>query len=875
MKLKFNIHYETAWGQSLHVVIIYKNADGRQKVYNLPMLTDDGMHWALETVVMETRQHPVVALSYHYQLEDAEGQVLRSEWDMIPRIYSVDNTKDYVFSDLWRDVPLQQHLYTYAFATTSGRGRSEEVDVPRLPVYRKTIVFRVSAPQLRKGESLAICGNHPAMGNWNPSLYLRMNYIGDGDWMLTVNVDMIALPLDYKYVVVDDATRQVSAWEEGDNRTTGSLSLADGQVLVLYGETLRLKEDVWRCAGVVVPVFSLRSAHSCGVGDFGDLRRFVDWAKSVGLRVVQVLPLNDTTRTHSWSDSNPYSAISAFALHPHYLDLEQLGRLKDEAKRTAYQRQRNELNALSFSDYMAVDRVKTAYIDDVFAERGEEVLSSDDFGRFMAANEDWLKPYADYCLQQKIYKCTREQIYYVQYNLHVQLKQAAEHARECGIVLKGDLPIGVYRDSVETSRHPEFFNMQMQMGTPPQGDSPFGQNWGFPPYRWQMVEGKWMLEDWFVRRLRHLEEYFDAIRIDHVIGYFRSWEIPVDAVYSSMGHFSPALPMSEAEIGQFGIAFRKELFTRPFINDSILDKIFGIHAQYVRENFFVKKAYGLYDLKEEYDSQKKVLEYFRGRNDENSVWIRDGLCRLVANVLFIEDMEQPGMYHPRFGARNAPVYEVLGGDERNAFNRLYDNYFYERHNDYWAYMANKKLSALFGKSRLLLCAEDMGMLPACVAPVLDAHRILSLEMQTMPKEYGFEFVHLSANPYRSVATISTHDMPTLRQWWEENPGRTQRYYVTMLQKEGRAPQHLPAHVAEEIIARHLYCPSMMCVLALQDWLAMDMTLRGKDVQDERINTPFDSYNQWKYKMPVTIEKLMAANQLNNKLRTMITRSQRL
>ena len=144
----------------------------------------------------------------------------------------------------------------------------------------------------------------------------------------------------------------------------------------------------------------------------------------------------------------------------------------------------------------------------------------------------------------------------------------------------------------------------------------------------------------------------------------------------------------------------------------------------------------------------------------------------------------------------------------------------------------------------------------------------------MPKQNGFEFSHLDGNPYRSVATISTHDMPPLRMWWEESPERTQRYYVSMLQKQGRAPEHLPAHVAEEIIARHLYCPSMLCMLSFQDWLAMDSELRAKNPREERINVPSDPYNRWKYRMHLNIEDLLAATKYNNKVKTMITRSKR-
>lgn len=864
MKLKFSIRYRTAWGESLHVSIAYHSQDGTVKQYNLLMQTEDGELWTLETAALESRQHPLSHIVYIYQVEDADGNVLRREWDLVPRVYYFDTSKDYIFPDQWRDLPLPYHLYTNAYLTMVHGRTDEHVEALRLPLFRRTITFRVSAPQLQPGQAVAICGSHPAIGSWNTSRYLRMEYAGQHEWMLTVNALGMLFPIEYKYVVVDDETHAFVAWEEGDNRTTGDMEMVDGQVLVLYGEHLRLKEQTWRAAGVAVPVFSLRSEHSYGVGDFGDLKLLVDWAVLTGMRVIQLLPVNDTTVSHHWQDSYPYNIISVFALHPHYIDLEAAGTLKSKHTMTQFRRRQQELNALPYSDYEAVDRVKQEYLLQLFEEQKKTVTASKEYKDFVHDNTAWLKPYAAYRAEDEAFT------YYLQYLLHTQLKSAADYARSKGVILKGDLPIGVNRESVETKEHSEFFHIDSQTGAPPDAFTSQGQNWGFPTYNWESEE----LIGWFRKRLKHLSQYFDALRIDHILGFFRIWEIPENAVYGLLGHFSPALPLTVGEIEYFGLPFRKELYTKPFVNDRLIDRLFGIHAQYVRDNFLVRKAYNLYDLKEEYDTQRKVSAYFADRHDESSLWIRDGLMRLISDVLFVEDPRQPEMYHPRVGVLSEPIYEALSNEDKDAFLRLYNNYFYQRHSMFWGQQALKRLPAIFKDSRLLICGEDLGMLPDCVEPVLDQLRILTLEIQQMPKQQGFEFAHLEANPYRSVATISTHDMSPLRLWWQENPERRQRYYVTMLQKEGRAPEQLPAHLAEEIIARHLYCPSMLCILQLQDWLAMDSELRSKHPQDERINVPSDPYNRWKYRMHLTIEQLIAADRYNNKVRTMITRSKR-
>ena len=503
---------------------------------------------------------------------------------------------------------------------------------------------------------------------------------------------------------------------------------------------------------------------------------------------------------------------------------------------TAFRRQQSELNALDYSDYEAVDRVKMEYLKTLYEELQEKVSFHD----------------------------------FLQQQLHLQLKRVVEHAHEKGIALMGDLPIGISRDSAEVEQHPEFFNLDQQTGTPPDAFSPTGQNWGFPTYNWE-AEG---LQEWMDKRMKWMEQYFDALRMDHVLGFFRIWEIPEDQLFGTMGHFSPALPLTAGEIEYYGLPFRRDLLTRPFINDRIIDRLFGIHAQYARDHFLEKKAYGLYDLKEEVATQRRVKQLFEGRGDENSMWIRDSLYRLVSNVLFLEDPRNPEMYHPRIQAWQEPVFDVLSSEEKDAFMRIYNNFFFQRHNMLWGKTGYDRLSSLQLSSHMLLCAEDLGMLPDCVEPVLDSLRILTTEIQQMPKQAGVEFSHLDGNPVRSVATISTHDMAPLRLWWQEQPDRAQRYYSTMLQKQGRAPEQLPAFLAEEIIARHVYSPSMLCILSLQDWLAMDGELRAKNVRHERINTPSDPFNRWQWRMHLTIDQLMDAGRFNEKLKTMIVRSKR-
>ena len=717
------------------------------------------------------------------------------------------------------------------------------------------------------------------------------------EWAIDFNADDFKdQPMEFKFVIRDSQVDYTPEWEVGYNRVIQVPDMRVGETYVYQLGEARFNKWDRKLAGTLVPVFSLRSKRSFGVGDFGDLRQMIDLVAMTGQKVLQVLPVNDTTTTHTWTDSYPYSAISIFALHPQFVDLNALPALKDAAKREEMEALRQELNALPQIDYERVNDTKTAYMRLLFAQEGAKTMRTAEYKHFFDENQRWLVPYARYCTLREKYGTAdfttwpdhnvwdedeREQLsnsrtalykeaafyYYTQFVLFQQLRDAHEHAREKGVILKGDIPIGVNRHGCDVWMEPKYFNLNGQAGAPPDSFSVNGQNWGLPTYNWEE-----MLKDdcaWWTKRFQHMQQFFDAYRIDHVLGFFRIWEIPIDSVHGLLGQFSPALGMSRQEIAQYGLNFQEERFTTPFITDWVLQRVFSERAQEVKERFLEPIDGERYRLREEVNTQRKVERLFAHADKQEELWLRDGLYALISDVLFLRDRKDPNLFHPRISAQYDFIYESLYDCDKEAFNRLYNDYFYRRHNQFWYREAMRKLPRLVQATRMLVCAEDLGMVPDCVPWVLEDLKILSLEIQSMPKDPNVRFGYLSKNPYRSVCTISSHDMPTLRQWWDEDYERTQDYFNSMLYRGGSAPHPLPGWLARDIISRHLLSGSMLCVISLQDWLAMDEKLRLPDANAERINIPSNPKHYWRYRMHLNLEDLAADKRFIDSLTELI------
>ena len=888
MRLTVSIQYATQLGESL-LLHISSPHDAR----SISMQYTDAQQWSTELV------WDGGAFDYQFSVVDSSGKTLHTERharSFSPQAYA---TREYVHLRAHWDLP---NFPEHVLDNKIFHNRVFNIALQPFALEpQHTHVFQIRAPLYPSHWQICLLGAHHALGNWQADEFVPLQQVAMGIWRVAVDLSNIHDGVAYKYGIFDTQTEQFVAFEGGENR----FCPADhsSALTVVHDAGYRfLPDQLWRAAGVAIPVFSLRSTRSLGSGEFSDLKLLGDWAHAVGLSLIQLLPINDSTVNYSWLDQYPYSAISVYALHPQYLSLLDLPYGLSDAQMAEFKQAQAQLNITAQVDFERMIRVKWKLIRSVFQTHHADIMQDADLMQFIAERAQWLKPYAVFCALRDQFGSVDyaqwghyahytpsliEAFFqpehalfdelmlhcFVQYHLHLQLRAATQYLQRLGVSLKGDLPIGVRRHSVDTWIEPELFSMDFQAGAPPDLFSDLGQNWELPTYDW--VQMKLEGYQWWSRRLAAMSQYFDALRIDHILGFFRIWRIPTDATQGLLGYFYPAQGVTREELEQRGIDFDETRDCAPFITDALLRSVFDEQTDVMIERYFHPSAHAPseYVFQPAFDTQRKIEHDFDARNDADNP-LKQSLLALHSNVLFIMELTENNIvYHPRFNVYQTTAYQNRSPEQQQKLRELYHYYFFVRQEALWRASGLEKLPALQRATDMLICAEDLGLVPDCVPQVLDELGIVALKLQRAPKEQ-LPYYDPKNLGYMNVTTTSSHDSSTLRQWWAETPTLIQQYYSEQLQRPGDAPSELTPALAEQILRQNLQSPAMLAIFPLQDWLAAAEHLPRMDVNAERINDPANPDQRWAYRMHITLEELLAAETFNRDIADWITLSNR-
>ena len=893
MILHFYLRYSTKFGQTLFVTgnTPLLGNDDMAKPFRLTYLNDQLWHGTID-IIHTARLAPII---YKYILIDENGeQVIEFGNDRIIELNKIKTSK-IVLYDVWNYAgEFENAFFTAPFTDVLLKYNEETKAVVKKSLKSYTHALNVKAPLLQQHEIICISGSSNVLHDWDKENVLLLTKKNNW-WTIQLDLSTVTFPVLYKYGIYNTANKKFVGFEEGSDRTL--LNDDGGNTLaIVHDGFVKLNNVNWKAAGVAIPVFSLRSKKSFGTGEFTDLKLLVDWARITGLKMIQLLPVNDTTATYTWKDSYPYSAISAFALHPLLLNLQVVAGENNAAVVEALSANQKQLNALPQLDYEEVMKIKMTTIRELFAFNKTTFRDDLSYINFFNLNRHWLEPYAAFAYLRDKYKTAAfntwltnavyvqneiQQLvnplqkhydeialhYFTQYHLHLQLKDAKEYAHKNGVIIKGDIPIGIGRNSADAWVQPGLYHMNEQAGAPPDAFTVKGQNWGFPTYNWEAMQKDNFT--WWRKRFEQMSNYFDAFRIDHILGFFRIWSIPANAVEGILGKFIPALPVLINELFAKNITYERHRYVEPYVTDLILVEFFGDKKEAVKKTFFD----GL-KLKESFNTQRKVEAFFKtDKNFDNKV--KQGLYDIISNVIFFEVEGSGGQeFHFRISMEDTSSFKNLDKHSQKELLELYINYFYHRQDELWKKEAMKKLPGLKSNTAMLVCGEDLGMVPHCVPEVMEQLGILSLEIQRMPKKTGLQFFHPKDAPYLSVVSPSTHDMSTIRAWWEEDSFTTKHFYKHLMGKTDEMPVYCEPWINKEIILQHLYSPAMWSVFQLQDLMGMNADIRRENPNEERINNPAEAEHYWNYRMHINLEDLLNENNFTEELKACITESGR-
>ncbi len=887
VKIHITIEYHTKWGEELKITGSIPEWGSFKEEDAITLNTLNGISWFLETTIEVQDNTPI---QYKYLVTKGTSILRREPTNLYHHINNRSYTSLYL-KDTWLDYPKEDikayPIYNTIWATDKNLS-SEGV--------HNTLLLEAIATDIEEHHKIAIIGNQKALGNWDIAEAVILSSNNRPFYHIYLDKDKITYPLEYKYILLDKENK-IKEWENNSNRILYQHDLHHMESIKVNEGYLHFSsKSSWKGVGVTVPVFSLRSKDSWGIGEFPDLKKLGDWASLTGMKLIQILPINDTISTHTWADSYPYKCSSVFALNPIYLNLEKLGILNTKYKQE-YISLQEQLNKTKHIEFPEVLKKKLIYISELFNLYGKDLLDSKAYNIFYNDNQEWLLPYATYLYFRTHYKTNNtsewrgngayskdialelfsqnkkarihfKQTFYTQFCLHQQLKEASDYIKSKGIALKGDLPIGISKQSLDAWQYPRLFNLKSQAGAPPDAFAQLGQNWGFPTYNWAEISKN--NYEWWINRLKHMEQYYAAFRIDHILGFFRIWSIPNSAIYGILGQFEPAMPLSKQEmLTKFDFNF-EEIYSKPYITEQLLSNKISDKEQLINiKSYFLPTNNGVYIFKEEYNNQLKISK--SPINDQDKKVLLD----LHTEVLFLKDNNKQDLYHPRIDAQKSYLYSILSKEDKSKFNTLYTDFFYHRHNTFWKNEAYHKLPALIRASNMLVCGEDLGMIPASVPEVMNSLSILSLEVARMPKETSKQIGNPQEYPYFSISTFSTHDMPTLRGWWSKNKENRDLLLNQTTHTPNETENDLSNDMAYKIIFNELKGNSILCIEALQDWLSLSHKYRVLEASDEQINIPSNPNHKWRYRMPCTLEALISDIDINQTIRNIIKQTDRL
>lgn len=399
MKIHFKIQYHTFWGQRLLVsgnIPALGNGD-YTKALSLGFAFPENWSGAVDVAAEELKN-----LQYKYILLNENTGQYTEEWDANRKLDVEVNGFGYIFCyDHW-NAPntLENTFLTAPFKEVLLKDEHPVTEV-KIPV-RYTHLLRVKAPLLNKNHVLCVVGDCRVLGNWSTQKPVLLNK-QDDYWEVRLDLSKCQGEVHYKYGFYDAEDKHFCYFESGPDRVTYVMN--DKKSMVMHHDGfVRMEGEKFRGAGVGLPVFSIRTKKSFGVGDFGDLKLLIDWAAKVGLKLIQVLPLNDTIGTHTDADVLPYAAITAFALNPLFLNLPAMGKLPvAHPLQKAYKQKQAELNAKELVEFLEVVNFKLEYAKELCKNQQGKFLKTKGFKIFFEENKYWLEPYAAFCVLRDLY----------------------------------------------------------------------------------------------------------------------------------------------------------------------------------------------------------------------------------------------------------------------------------------------------------------------------------------------------------------------------------------------------------------------------------------------------------------------------------------